>query len=187
VIPDLEIRAAARADFAVLPAGIAGTSVARLAELLAAQARDAVYVAVAMASARPIGVGAVTWSGPRSVEVAALHPNCAEIFNLGVEAAWQGRGVGGLLLQHLEARARSRSCDAIGLGVGVENSRAYSLYLRHGYRPVAPAQYADRWERVGTDGHREVHAEICVFLRKDVKPQLSTTPGLNIPAPRAAP
>jgi ribosomal protein S18 acetylase RimI-like enzyme len=53
---------------------------------------------------------------------------------IAIDAAWQGRGLGLLLMNFLHAAARVAGASRIRLKVHRENARARALYERLGYR-----------------------------------------------------
>lgn len=69
----------------------------------------------------------------------------ARLYSLARDRAWQGRGIGGALLDAAEARARARGVAELRLEVRVDNPPARALYARHGYvaTGLQPAYYHD--------------------------------------------
>jgi ribosomal-protein-alanine N-acetyltransferase len=59
------------------------------------------------------------------------------ILNCCVAPAWQGRGFGRSLMQHLIAIARDHQTDALYLEVRPSNTRAVNLYERLGFDGIA--------------------------------------------------
>jgi GNAT superfamily N-acetyltransferase len=57
-----------------------------------------------------------------------------------VDGAARSRGIGAVLLEAVEARARERGCAEIRVQSNVLRERAHSFYERHGYLKVK-AQY----------------------------------------------
>lgn len=55
------------------------------------------------------------------------------LLNLAVELAYQGKGLGKRLLNHLIALAKQRSCSSILLEVRVTNQRAIAVYKVAGF------------------------------------------------------
>lgn len=60
----------------------------------------------------------------------------AHVNNVAVAPAYQGRGLGSLLMRDLIESARARGIDAITLEVGASNDRAIGLYRRFGFESV---------------------------------------------------
>jgi len=56
------------------------------------------------------------------------------ISSLAVDPAWQGQGLGGALLDHLEAVSRAAGKTRLALHVVDSNSGARRLYEQHGFR-----------------------------------------------------
>lgn len=57
----------------------------------------------------------------------------AELMTIGVDAAWQGRGIATQLLDALLERARHQGARRMLLEVRVDNTPALRLYERHGF------------------------------------------------------
>ena len=55
------------------------------------------------------------------------------MFGMSVGGAWQGCGLGHLLLRHLIDDARGRGLRRLALEVFTENPRAQALYAAHGF------------------------------------------------------
>ena len=73
------------------------------------------------------------WSGERLVGVGRVHfisLDTAQIRYMAVEPEMQGRGIGGLILEQLELRARQGGAERIVLNA---RDRAVGFYRRHGY------------------------------------------------------
>ena len=60
----------------------------------------------------------------------------AWIAQIGVRPGWRGHGLGGALLAELMRRFRAAGCDAVSLGVNVNNLTAARLYTRLGFDVV---------------------------------------------------
>ncbi len=100
-------------------------------------------------------VGFVRFLG-RSLPLIGLRegePGAYFVGNLAVEPAWRGRGIGRILLAHVEARAARLGFGRIALTVEVENEGAIAFYRRQGYRVLERIPFR-RWlaERVGSVG-----------------------------------
>lgn len=61
------------------------------------------------------------------------YPHGAEVANLAVTPAWQGRGAGAALLRLFFRLGRHLDLPALEIGVDAANSRALDLYLRMGF------------------------------------------------------
>ncbi len=59
-----------------------------------------------------------------------------EIADIGVDPAYQGRGIGTALMQQALNTARGLGLKGMGLEVRVNNHRAQAWYRRLGFRPV---------------------------------------------------
>lgn len=78
-----------------------------------------------------------------------------------------GKGVGTALIRAAEAIAVQWRRPAIGLGVGLDNSRARGLYERLGYVLWPEARVVDRWTEQAADGSVVCsHADECDYLLK---------------------
>jgi len=75
----------------------------------------------------------------------------AQVMTIGVAAAQQGRGTGGLLLRALVDRARALGAGSVLLEVRVDNEPALALYRRFGFvtlgrrRGYYQPENADAW------------------------------------------
>ena len=89
------------------------------------QARDIVYIAVAVLDGTPVGrIG---------LDFTQLAPDTAYLWSAHVEANFQSRGIGTAIFQHLEQMAQARGFRRIRLEVNKDNLRARQLYERLGY------------------------------------------------------
>lgn len=86
-----------------------------------------------------------------------------QIANIAVAPEWQGKGVGTALLEKAIATARRLGMETLSLEVRVSNRRAYTWYLRRGFRVVrrlpgyyrvAPGRWEDGWQMVLFLHHR---------------------------------
>lgn len=89
---------------------------------------------VACDGARPIGCGAVR----------KLDPATAEIKRMFVVPERRGQGVGGLILEALEAEARALGVTRLVLETGIRQPDAIALYGRRGFTRIPPfGEYVD--------------------------------------------
>lgn len=81
-----------------------------------------------------------------------LAPDEAHLLNITVAPAYQGRGLGGLMLERVRAISRSHAAPAVLLEVRPSNPHALAVYrhvgfrqigLRKGYYPAADQQRED--------------------------------------------
>jgi ribosomal protein S18 acetylase RimI-like enzyme len=79
------------------------------------------------------------------------------VAHLAVLPAFEGQGLGRLLLSHAEAKAVRAGFAKIALTVEVDNARAVSLYLRSGFHMVETRRFPALKDKIGYDGfHRMV-------------------------------
>lgn len=67
-----------------------------------------------------------------------LHPTKHEgvvVLGMTIDVRWQGRGLGGRMLDHLVTQARSGGARRVELGVYADNTRAAALYASQGFVP----------------------------------------------------
>lgn len=96
------------------------------------------FLVVRDAAGTAIGCGAVKLLGPRT----------AEVKRMWLAPAARGRGIGAVLLAALEDTARGLGATEGRLDTNDLLTAAIGLYLRHGWRDVAPYNdnpYATRW------------------------------------------
>jgi ribosomal-protein-alanine N-acetyltransferase len=60
----------------------------------------------------------------------------AEILSIGIEPAWQRRGIAGLLTARLAVSVARVGAKRLFLEVAADNAPALALYRRHGFRSV---------------------------------------------------
>ncbi len=64
------------------------------------------------------------------------------IYHLAVDAAHRARGIGGRLMDEVEARLRAKGCRRCYLFVTPDNPEAMQYYERHGWNRMTVAPYA---------------------------------------------
>lgn len=162
----VQIRTATPEDLSVLECELPLATPTRHRECLAQQAEGRIAYLVAWQGRAPAGHGLIHWPGPRNAAIEEHLPGCPEIFMLGVREPLRSRGIGRLLVAHLEQLATARGKLRIGLGVARANSRARQLYERLGYGDVGAPRYIDRWHWIDASGKHHVEDDPCVFLVK---------------------
>ena len=86
--------------------------------------------------------------GPAPPEVVGSDP--IELRRLYVGSEWQGRGVAHSLMDAVLATARTRSAQALWLGVWERNPRAIAFYRKHGFERVGEQTFL-----LGSDPQRD--------------------------------
>jgi len=166
MIAPIRARIATPEDLRVLERELPLHTPARHRECLAEQAEGRIAYVVAWQSLHPVGHGLLHWPGPRNAAVAEHLPGCPEIFMLGVPEPLRSRGIGRLLIAHLDHLAVDRGRRRIGLGVALTNPRARRLYEGLGYGEVRAPHYVDRWHWTDASGTDHVVEDPSVFLVK---------------------
>ncbi len=134
--PSVRIRPMERADCAHLSAAFARIGWSKQESLFlhyVAEERDGLRAArVGEVDGVPVGYVTLVW---RSTDPALSQAGYPEIIDLNVLPDFRGRGVGSLLLDHVEALAAERS-PTVGLRVGLHPGygSAQRLYSNRGYR-----------------------------------------------------
>jgi ribosomal protein S18 acetylase RimI-like enzyme len=106
-------------------------------------------------------------AGSVSVNTFDSIPGLLHLFALGVAPALQGRGIGTLLIQHVEATARQMGLAGVWLDVGIDNADAMRLYHRLGYR-VEGDVVINRYTRYPGG---ETAEEACYRMLKRFEPE----------------
>lgn len=123
---------------------------------LAGQQRGVYYIAVAEVDGVPVGRVGLNYEGTGIADTPFL-------WAAHVEPEWQGRGIGTILMHHLEDVARARGMRAIRLFVAKNNPRAAALYERLGY--VRCGEAVDRYS-YDRDGQTVHVADPCWAMEK---------------------
>jgi ribosomal protein S18 acetylase RimI-like enzyme len=126
------------------------------AEWLDAQRRGVYYIAVAEVDGVPVGRAGINYEGTGMADTPFL-------WAAHVEPEWQSRGIGTILMHHLEDVARARGMRAIRLFVAKDNPRAAALYERLGY--VRCGEAVDRYS-YEEDGRTVEVADPCWAMEK---------------------
>jgi ribosomal protein S18 acetylase RimI-like enzyme len=121
------------------------------------QRRSEVYVAVAEVNGLPVG--------RMGLDCARLSDErIAYVWSAHVVPMWQSRGIGTLLIGHLEKMACARHIDAVRLAVAKDNTRARALYERHGYAVIG--EEVDRWSYRDDDDRTVEVVDNCWTMEK---------------------
>jgi GNAT superfamily N-acetyltransferase len=163
------IRPAIEADLSILEdlpfsAGLKS----KHAERLDRQAQDqAVYV---MAEFGGVIVGhlLLKWDCPSAPELRAVAPPCAEVEDFVVQPDLRSQGIGSRMLTFADDLCRARGVSHIGLGVGLENPSARTIYEHRGYILVPDSRHLVTWPQLDAEGNPETGSEWCVYLVKAV-------------------
>ena len=185
----LVIREATRTDLALLERDLDGSTGRTMSDELKDQnaGKHSLFIAIAHEnieadsnqleqgrdSVQILGGGFIRWLGPRAKEVYERYPETPEIYRLGVNPAYQSRGIGQRLIAAMEAAAVEQGYQGASLGVALANPRAQSLYTRLGYRTSSISQYDDRYQVIDQNGEFITIVDPCTFLIKDLYPAFS--------------
>jgi ribosomal protein S18 acetylase RimI-like enzyme len=132
---------------------------------LAAQAQGIYTVYVAFMQAQPVGLAYVLWAGHRNAQVRARKPGAPEIYKVQVLPAQRSRGIGAVLIRHIEDDMRARGVRVSCLGVHAHNRRAKALYERLGYSADAQP-YFDEYDEPDERGQLQHHRIAAVFMTR---------------------
>jgi GNAT superfamily N-acetyltransferase len=109
-----------------------------------------------------LGFGLLVFAAP---DIALLP--CMIDLRIGPE--FRSQGVGTFLIHGMEEIARARGSREMYVGVDPEgNERAYSLYLRLGYRPVQSKPYMNSWRLTSSDGEVHTGRDWHIDLRREL-------------------
>jgi GNAT superfamily N-acetyltransferase len=134
------------------------TALAAVGEAIQRARRGEVdYLAVCTPSGLPVAVGGVDYTKP---------PGGATIWQLSVQAELRSCGIGSVLIEALEQRARDRGLRWVELGVDDKRSRPRALYERLGY--VVSGSEAGAWDEEAADGSTTRYETSITLLRKQL-------------------
>ena len=128
---------------------------------------DAVYL-VAWYEELPVGHLLLKWQGTADDPLAPDIRDCPDLEDLFVCPGYRSGGIGTRLLECAEQAVENKGYALIGLAVGVDNSRARSLYERLGYRSTGTGQYETGGVYIDKDGSEKSWTEVCVYLTKQL-------------------
>lgn len=95
-------------------------------------------VAYARRAPDPRRPGAVRGAAGRAVRVRTVH-----VRHLAVEPAWQGGGIGRMLMEAVEQRGRRWGARRVTLGIAAPDRRLGAWYVRRGFAVIETSAYND--------------------------------------------
>ncbi|MFK4086654.1 GNAT family N-acetyltransferase [Kribbella sp. NPDC020789] len=158
VVVPLAVRDLTEADLPALGWYGSATGLSGVAEAIQRARRGEVdYLAVCPPSGLPVAVGGVDYTKP---------PDAATIWQLSVQAELRSCGIGTVLIEALEQRARERGLGLVELGVDDNRSRPRALYERLGY--VVSGHEHGSWDEEAPDGTVARYETRITLLRKQL-------------------
>lgn len=79
--------------------------------------------------------------------------DAGHIYSIGVKPEYRGMGIGSRLLEAIERELKEAGAEICYLEVGVNNTAAINLYLKHNYRPL---ERLKNYYGFGRDGMRMI-------------------------------
>ena len=158
VVVPLTVRDLTEADLPACAWYGNATGLASVAEAIQRARRGEVdYLAVCPPSGLPVAVGGIDYTKP---------PGGATIWQLSVQAELRSCGIGTVLIEALEQRARNRGLTWVELGVDDNRSRPQALYERLGY--TVTGTEPGSWNEETEDGSITLYQTTITLLRKRV-------------------
>jgi GNAT superfamily N-acetyltransferase len=131
------------------------------------QERGEVLYLIAWFEGKPVGHGLLKWQGATEAHIAEFYSGqCPDLEDLFVLEPMRSKGVGKQLIKYAEQKVRSRGFELIGLSVGIENTRAYSLYNKLGYGDSPFGEHEEHGEFIDKHGQLQTWDEWCIYLVK---------------------
>lgn len=109
----------------------------------------------------------VDWRGSRHEHVRSRLGVTPELRRLVVHAEARRRGIGGLLVRHVEALAIERAVRRLGLAVAVENGSARRLYASLGYEDWDGGTFDSGWRVLAGDGQPSVFTHHVTYMTRE--------------------
>lgn len=126
------------------------------------------YCLVAWHDGLPVGHGIISWSGSPDEPMASQLRDCPDIEDMFVLPEYRSRGIGSQLLAALERLARQFGYFRVGLGVAINNVRAWDLYRRQGYQDSGFGEYPHYTTYIDDQGRMRSRIETCIYLIKEL-------------------
>ena len=155
---NLTVRDVQESDLPKLAWSGSSIHVEQLAEHVRAADGSVDYVAAFLPTGEAVGKGEID---------DIKRPGMAEIGSLAVHGLVQSQGIGSLLIDVAEDRARARGWSSTVVGVEEDNPRAQRLYERLGYHVVGSEP--DEWDELAPDGTVVTHRAMCTILSKPLQ------------------
>lgn len=116
----------------------------------------------------PVGHLLLLWIGAHLEPMASQLRGCPHIEDLYVHPVYRSQGVGSRLLAVAESLAEERGYGRVGLGVGIDNPRARSLYERTGFRDSMLGPYRHGSAYVDAGGRQRFGSEVDIYMVKEL-------------------
>ncbi|MBL7063989.1 MAG: GNAT family N-acetyltransferase [Anaerolineae bacterium] len=165
----VEIRPLAGEEIGLLEQHVAFGPPEKHRERFARQRKGTVVYLVAWRENLPVGHALLKWDGSTDEPMASELDSCPDTEDLFVSPDHRSRGIGSQLMDAVENLTRQQGYSRVGLGVGVENVRAHSLYERRGYEASGFGEYRERGCYVDRDGREQSWEEDCIYLIKQLR------------------
>jgi ribosomal protein S18 acetylase RimI-like enzyme len=169
IVDKVSVRAATADDLDALRAlpfsgGMKEKHFDRLARQVAG---DVVYL-LAVIDDQVVGHLLLKWDHPTQGDIRAKTGPVAEIEDFTVSPDLRDMGIGSRLLEESARLAVAHGWNALGLGVGHENTHARGMYERRGFVPVADSEHRATWTYLDKAGHTCIDYEDCTYLVKEL-------------------
>jgi len=113
-----------------------------------------------------IGFGLIVFKSPETWTKMRVLPAIVDLY---VNPDFRSQGIGTSMIREMENTASKRDCNEIFIGVDPDsNQRAYSLYLRLGYKPLDEEPYLEHWRFTTSDGELHEGDNWIIYLRKEL-------------------
>jgi len=132
----------------------------------ARQKKGEVVYLIAWYENLPIGHVLLKWSGTTKAPMVARLKDCPHIEDLFVIPDCRSKGIGSQLMDAVEGLCAQKGYAQVGLGVGIDNLRARSLYERRGYIDAGFGEFRTIYPYLDKNGKQQSGEEICVYLVK---------------------